>query len=182
MSQPDDRPPEEPSGSSDVEPQLDEDAVWAEIVANYGDRPEMGADPGPAEGPEGPATGRVVEEGPEVEERAQRASRNPRNIFDRSYLESSTEPGSEASWDDEGHFVPPPPPPLPTLEPRRKLAWIGMFGAPTVMLLAVVLGWQLPGWVGTLLVGSFVGGFVYLVATMPRRRPGDWSGDDGAVV
>ena len=45
MSQPDDRPPEEPSGSSDVEPQLDEDAVWAEIVANYGDRPEMGADP-----------------------------------------------------------------------------------------------------------------------------------------
>ena len=32
------------------------------------------------------------------------------------------------------------------------------------------------------LVGSFVGGFVYLVATMQRRRPGDWSGDDGAVV
>lgn len=175
MSQPDDRPPEEPSGSSDVEPQLDEDAVWAEIVANYGDRPEMGSsptDPDPEAGPVVERTGPMVEP---VETR-------PRNIFDRSYLESSTEPSSEATWEDEGHFVPPPPPPLPTLEPRRKLAWIGMFGAPTVMLLAVVLGWQLPGWVGTLLVGSFVGGFVYLVATMPRRRPGDWSGDDGAVV
>ena len=67
MSQPDDRTPEEPNGSSDVEPALDEDAVWAEIVANYGDRPVMGADPS------------VVEDGPpEVEERAQRASRNHR--------------------------------------------------------------------------------------------------------
>ena len=42
MSQPDDRPPEEPTGSSDVEPALDEDAAWAAIVANYGDRPAMG--------------------------------------------------------------------------------------------------------------------------------------------
>lgn len=170
MSQPDDRTPEEPTGSSDVEPKLDEDAVWAEIVANYGERPAMGSDPSS-----------------EVEERAKRASRNPeeprsRNLFDRSYIEATTEPTSEASWDDEGHFVPPPPPPLPRLEPRRKLAWIGMFGAPFVMLLAVVFGWTLPGWVGSLLVGSFVGGFVYLVATMQRRRPGDWSGDDGAVV
>ena len=124
----------------------------------------------------------MVEEGAERPSRNPRKPRSPRNIFDRSYVESSTELNSEASWDEEGHFVPPTPPPLPTLEPRRKLAWIGMFGAPTVMLLAVVFGWQLPGWVGTLLVGSFVGGFVYLVATMPRRRPGDWSGDDGAVV
>ena len=34
--------------------------------------------------------------------------------------------------------------------------------------------------VGHSMVG-FVGGFVYLVATMPRNR-GDWPGDDGAVV
>jgi hypothetical protein len=179
MSQPDDRPPEEPSGSSDVEPQLDEDAVWAEIVANYGERPQMGSSVADSDFPEPPSSDpEVGRPGPVVEP----VETRPRNIFDRSYLESSTELSSEATWDDEGHFVPPPPPPLPTLEPRRKLAWIGMFGAPTVMLLAVVFGWQLPGWVGTLLVGSFVGGFVYLVATMPRRRPGDWSGDDGAVV
>ena len=41
---PEDRPPEEPTGPSDVEPEsnLDEDAAWASIVANYGDRPAMG--------------------------------------------------------------------------------------------------------------------------------------------
>jgi hypothetical protein len=180
MSQPDDRPPEEPTGSSDVEPKLDEDAVWAEIVAHYGDRPEMGSP-----GPDDRAVG-ADPDLPDTEEPAQRSSRKPRNIFDRAYLESTTEPttelSSEATWDDEGHFVPPVPPPLPTLEPRRKLAWIGMFGAPALMLLAVVFGWHFPNWLGTLLVGSFVGGFVYLVATMPRRKPGDWSGDDGAVV
>jgi hypothetical protein len=175
MNQPDDRPPEEPTGSSDVEPALDEDAAWAAIVANYGDRPEMGST-GFDVGDDDRGTGeddRVVEP---VE------TTRPRNIFDRTYIESNTEQTAEASWDDEGHFVPPPPPPLPTLDPRRKLAWIGMFGAPTLMLLAVIFGWHFPSWLGTLLVGSFVGGFVYLVATMPRRRPGDWSGDDGAVV
>jgi hypothetical protein len=170
MSQPDDRQPEEPTGSPDVEPALDEDAAWAAIVANYGERPAMGS-PAPAvEDPEADQSSRTPR------------SDRPKNIFDRTYIEATTEKGPEASWDDEGHFVPPPPPPLPTLEPRRKLAWIGMFGAPTVMLLAVVFGWTLPGWVGSLLVGAFVGGFVYLVATMQRRRPGDWSGDDGAVV
>ncbi|HZJ06963.1 MAG TPA: hypothetical protein VFD59_16030, partial [Nocardioidaceae bacterium] len=83
---------------------------------------------------------------------------------------------------DEGHFVPPEPPPLPPIDPRRKLAWIGLFGAPVLMLTAVVLGWGYPGWVTATLVTGFVGGFGYLVATMPRRRPDDWSGDDGAVV
>lgn len=175
--QPDDRPPEEPTGSSDVEPALDEDAVWASIVANYGERPEMGS--APDEDPPDESGAPAVETGPPA---AQPAPPRPKNLFDRSYIEANTELTSEASWDDEGHFVPPPPPPLPTLEPRRKLAWIAMFGAPTLMLLAVVFGWHFPGWLGTLLVGSFVGGFVYLVATMPRDRPGDWSGDDGAVV
>lgn len=174
MTQPDDRPPEEPTGSSDVEPAPDEDAIWAAIVANYGDRPEMGSPPESGSSPDEPGT--LAAE--PVEARPAR----PKNIFDRTYIEANTEINSEATWDDEGHFVPPTPPPLPALEPRRKLAWIGLFGAPTLMLLAVVLGWHYPSWLGTLLVGAFVGGFVYLVATMPRKRPGDWSGDDGAVV
>jgi hypothetical protein len=164
--QPDDRPPEEPNnGSSDVERPWDEDAMWADIVANYGDRPEMGRAEDPA--PDVPKT-------------------RPKNLFDRSFIQATTEPtrelNTEASWNDEGHFVPPPPPPLPVVEPRRKLAWFGLFGAPALMLLGVVLGWTFPSWVSAVLVASFVGGFIYLVATMPRRRPGDWSGDDGAVV
>ena len=194
MTQPDDRNPDEPgTGSSEAEPSYDLDAEWAQIIANYGDRPAMGSDPEVEEGAERPS--RNLEDGgsPVVEEGAERLSRNHRNhrdprrnLFDRSYIESttesSTELNSEATWDDEGHFVPPEPPPLPTLEPRRKLAWIGLFGAPGMLLLAVVLGWHFPSWLGTLLVLAFVGGFGYLIATMPRSRPGGWGGDDGAVV
>jgi hypothetical protein len=79
---------------------------------------------------------------------------------------------------DEERFVPPPPPPLPRLAPDRLLAWAGVFGTPVVLLTAVVTGVHLPGWLGYLLVGAFVGGFVYLVSRMPRG-PGD-PADDGA--
>lgn len=89
---------------------------------------------------------------------------------------------SDATWNDEGHFVPPVPPPPPPLEPRRKLAWMGLFGFPALMLAAVLFGWRLPDWVELGLVVGFTAGFGYLVATMPRGRPGDGSGDNGAVV
>ncbi len=76
-------------------------------------------------------------------------------LFDRSYLDAQlaraerehAELETPASWDDEGHFVPPVPPPLPLLEPRRKLAWIGLFGSPLLMLVGVVLGWTYPTWI-----------------------------------
>jgi len=79
---------------------------------------------------------------------------------------------------DEDRYVPPPPPPLPHLTPDRFAAWTGVFGAPTVMLVALLLGIHFPAWLGYLLVAAFVGGFVYLVVQMPRgpRDPGD----DGA--
>lgn len=80
----------------------------------------------------------------------------------------------------EERFVPPPPPPLPRIEPRRRLAWLGLFGAPLLLLLLTVTGWSPPRLIVYALVAAFVGGFVYLVAAMPRgpRDPGD----DGAVV
>lgn len=84
--------------------------------------------------------------------------------------------------DDEEHYVPPEPPPLPHLDTRRKLAWFGLVGCPLVMLVGAVLGVPYPGWVALLMALAFVGGFVYLVATMPRRRNDDWGGDDGAVL
>ncbi len=159
--QPDDRTPEEPTGASGAEPALDEEAAWRLIVANYGDRAEL---------PDEPSTA---------------APR--RNVFDRSYVDAQPEPAagelnSSAGWDDEGHFVPPPPPPLPVVAPRRRLAWAGLFGAPLLMLVGVVLGFSYPSWISGLLVVGFIGGFVYLVATMSRKRRDDWSGDDGAVV
>jgi hypothetical protein len=194
--QPDDRQPEEPHGSSG----LDEDAAWRLIVENYGERPAMfdtesgEADP---EGPAGPGAGSseitddpdpdAATEAADRSDRPERPERPSGNVFDRSYLDSmhrraAPELNTEASWDDEGHFVPPPPPPLPVLDPRRKAAWIGLFGGPALLLVAVVLGWALPQWLVGGLVLGFVGGFVYLVATMPRSGGDGWSGGDGAVV
>lgn len=183
--QPDDRNPEDPSGGSEGAqpgPRLDEDAAWAEIVANYGDRPAMGGDA--SETTDAPAADEPDDDGTAAPGAADR------DLFDRSYLDAqlarqsrdTPELNSAATWDDEGHFVPPSPPPLPALEPRRKAAWIGLFGSPLLMLLGIVLGWTYPTWLSFLLVVGFVGGFGYLVATMPRGRHDGWSGDDGAVV
>ena len=179
--QPDDRNPEDSSGGSEGAqqgPRLDEDAAWAEIVAHYGDRPEMGSDT-----PEAAVTDEPAPDDPAP-------GPSDRGLFDRSYLDAqlarqardTPELNSAATWDNEGHFVPPTPPPLPSLEPRRKAAWIGLFGSPLLMLLGIVFGWTYPTWLSFLLVLAFVGGFGYLVATMPRGRGDGWSGDDGAVV
>ena len=126
----------------------DEDEVWRQIVANYGDAPSVDDAPRPAPEEELPAE-----------------------------PESTSVP---FAWEDEGRFVPPPPPPLPRPEPRRALAWLGLFGAPVVLLAALVFGVYLPGWLSLILVGGFIGGFVYLVSTMPSgpRDPGD----DGARI
>jgi hypothetical protein len=149
--------PDQPAGGASGDGAFDEEAAWRMIVENYGERPEMGApvEPDPPRHP------------------------LPANPFDRTFADSLD---TEATWQDEGHFVPPEPPPLPRPEPRRRLAWAGLFGTPVVLLLAAVLHLALPTWAVTLLVVGFVGGFVYLVATMPRTRHDDWPGDDGAVV
>jgi hypothetical protein len=89
-------------------------------------------------------------------------------------------PAPEELWAEEERFVPPPPPPLPHPPPVRLAAWSGVFGAPGVLLVALVLGIPLPPLVGYGLVGAFIGGFVYLVVHM-QRGPRD-PGDDGAVV
>jgi hypothetical protein len=158
MTRPDDEQPE--PGRPDGDHELDEAAAWADIVANYGDEPVD---------PDSPVV-EPVETRPVVET----------NLFDRAFVDSQdavVEP-----WDAEEHFVPPEPPPLPKLEPRRKLAWIGLFGAPLLMLIAVVAGLTFPDWFIALMVAAFIGGFIYLVATMSRRGSDDWPGDDGAVV
>ena len=79
---------------------------------------------------------------------------------------------------DQERFVPPAPPPLPHTTPDRYAAWTGVLGAPVFLVLTLLAGFQLPAWLGGVLVVSFVGGFVYLVFQMPRgpRDPGD----DGA--
>ena len=129
-----------------------EDEAWRAIVENYGDRPDLDPDDPPAEA--GPAT-----------------------TYDASYDESP-EPPAPGPAQHEERFVPPPPPPVPRTSPDRLAAWSGLFGAPVVLLVALVLSLPLPTWVGYVLVAWFVGGFLYLVVQMPSgpRDPGD----DGA--
>ena len=90
----------------------------------------------------------------------------------------STVPAELSPTYDEDRFVPPPPPPLPHVPRDRLLAWAGLFGAPTVLLTALVLGIQLPSLIGYLLIAAFIGGFAYLVVQMPRGPHDPY--DDGA--
>ncbi len=136
----------------------DEDEAWRQIVANYGDAPSV--EDGPRPEPE-PEPGPTLLPPPAVAGEPARTD-------------------TPFQWEDEGRFTPPPTPPLPRPEPRRALAWLGVFGAPSLLLVALVFGFYLPGWLSLALVGAFVGGFVYLVSTMPSgpRDPGD----DGARI
>lgn len=65
--------------------------------------------------------------------------------------------------------------------PRGRAGWrASLFLPPLLMLAAVVLDWTFPSWVTMGLVVAFIGGFVFLVATMPRDGGDGWG--DGAVV
>ncbi len=164
-----DRP--EPMPPEDPDHRLDIDAAFAEIVAHWEPStpdPDEPADPSPSE----PAdhAGAEPETAPEDSREdtapppAPRDDEALRELFRPAWQEEPL--NSSASWDDEGHFVPPPPPPLPTVEPRRRLAWGGLLAGPVIALLAFVLSVRVPDWAVLGLVLGFVGGFVYLVATM----------------
>ena len=84
--------------------------------------------------------------------------------------------------DDDDHFVPPEPPPMPRLDPVTKGAWVALFGGPGYLLIAVMLGWQVPSLAAFAAVACFVGGFATLVVRMGDRPPRDSGPDDGAVV
>jgi hypothetical protein len=90
------------------------------------------------------------------------------------------EPRDWVEPDEEDHFVPPPPAPVPRPTGIRLAAWLGLFGAPALALVLIVLGVTLPSWIGLLLITWFVGGFGYLVATMRKDAGDGW--DDGAVL
>jgi hypothetical protein len=130
-----------------------EDAAWQEIVANYGDRPLLENDTEQAPAVESPAPERT----PDLLE--------PLEVVDRD------------EWLEE-RFVPPAPPPLPRVAKDRFAAWTGVFASPILLLLATVLQIHLPTIVAWLLIGSFLGGFGYLVAQMPRGPRDPF--DDGA--
>lgn len=152
--------PREPGDATEPRGDADQDALWRSIVDNYGERHQLDdAVPEPPVTPPPPAH-------PEI--------RVPPSLRD---LDG---PRERVREDAEDHFVPPPPPALPRATPARTLAWLGLFGVPLLVLVAVVTRLTLPSWMGLLLMAWFVGGFVFLVASM---RPGPSEDhDDGAVL
>ncbi len=95
--------------------------------------------------------------------------------------------GSEADIDAEieravpdEHFVPPEPPPLPRADAITWASWLGVVGAPLLLVVLVAVGWT-PPWLMVGLTVAFVGGFALLVSRLGGdREPSD--PDDGAVV
>ena len=63
-----------------------------------------------------------------------------------------------------------------------KGAWAALFGGPAYLLVAVMVGWEVPGWAAFLAVAAFVGGFATLVVRMGDQPPRDSGPDNGAVV
>jgi hypothetical protein len=127
-----------------------EDAEWQSIVENYGDQPEVAPPPAPEPEPV------VFEVPPELG------------------------PRSWTATPEDDRYVPPPAPPVPRPHGLRAVAWFGLFGVPTIVLVCLVLNISLPSPLGLIALIWSVGGFCYLVATM--KGPGDDDWDNGAVV
>ncbi len=123
-------------------PRSNEDEAWRAIVENYGDRPGW------------------------------TRSRCPTSRARHSPTESDRLPGAsvDARTCARTGSCPRAPPPLPRVPRDRMLAWAGLFGSPTSCS-CLVAGIDIPPLLGYLLVGAFVGGFLYLVVQMPRGPP-----------
>src|SRR5262245_65387926 len=67
---------------------------------------------------------------------------------------------------DDEHYIPPDPPPLPRLDPVTKGAWAALFGGPGYLLVAVLLGWVVPGWIALCVDAAVVAGFAMIEVRM----------------
>jgi hypothetical protein len=130
-----------------------EDEAWRAIVDNYGERAQLD------------------------DESSDEAVPAP-----SAAAEPPASPVPDAVEEEpEERFVPPVPPPAPRQPLPKRLAWLAVLGSPALLVVALLVSYDVPPLVGYALVGGFVGGFGYLVATMQRsgeRNP--W--DDGAQL
>jgi hypothetical protein len=135
----------------EVDPDLDFDAAFAALVAQF-DQPDVVLDrPVPVD--TAPAPTPTAAPGPE-------------------------EPPHPPELDE--HFVPPEPPPLPRGDLYSRLAWFAVLGGPAFLLVAAFLGGNLPSILIVIAIAAFIGGFVTLVARMPGERSDD-DGDGAVV-
>ncbi len=156
---PDGRPATDPRPTSATDPGL---AALFEPLR----RAEAAADPAEDPAGDGPATGSRPNPA---------AASTPGADAPTGRRSADPEPDS---WDDEGHFTPPPPPDLPEGTPLTRLAWVGTLGGPAILLLSALTGWDPPRAV-TMGAGlAFLAGFSTLVWLLPEAREDGW--DDGA--
>lgn len=158
----------------------DVDAEFARLVAGYDDPPEPPTE-GVATQRPWPASEDVddVDDGSEPYEAD---AEEPAQLIG-GLVVSSTDPlNTEATWEDEGHFVPPTPPPLPRLDPLMLMAWVGVVGSVLVAVFATLVGWAIPQLLLLAMIVGFIGGIVVLIARLSREPPDPDHPDDGAVV
>jgi hypothetical protein len=180
-----------PQGERDDRPELDVDAAFAALVAEFG-RPTTGdVGPWPAAEDVDPdddtssadvagvdADPGLDDDGVDAALRA--ARRGPRHRLPDGGDAGFGYPGLDEPDDAEERFVPPDPPPITSTDLVSRLAWLGVIGGPLFLLIAALVAHELPTLVVLAALTAFIGGFVTLVARLPRDR-GD-GGDDGAVV
>jgi hypothetical protein len=170
-------------GEREDRPDLDVDAAFAAIVADFGRPLPAGSGPWPAaedveeDTPTDPGTEPDVFPDPAL---LRSTARGPRHRLPDDTADADRAGSSSSSGDPEDRFVPPEPPPITSTDLASRLAWLGVLGGPLVLLLAALTWSRLPTIVVILALAAFVGGFITLVARLPRER--DDGPDDGAVV
>jgi hypothetical protein len=185
-----DGPGDAAPGEREDHPELDVDAAFAAIVADFARPLPTGVGPWPASEdvdpdapPASPADDAAAFPDPA---RLRPTTRGPRHrlpdgSLDPGDLEEPARPDPAGAGEDEQErYVPPEPPPITSTDLASRLAWLGVLGGPLVLLLAALTWSHLPTLVVILTLAAFVGGFITLVARLPRER--DDGPDDGAVV
>jgi hypothetical protein len=188
------------SGDSEV----DVDAAWAQIIANWDEEADVRRPPEDCGGGERGALDDLAAEAAVAEpvdlgwDEIAMLTRQLREQADddldaaevhpvgwaphRSAGPRDADPTGPSLLDDldeDDHYEPPEPPPLPRPGLIGALGWLGAVGAPLFLLIAALFWRSVPAIIVGLSVISFIAGFVTLVMRMPDRHDGD---DDGAVV
>lgn len=158
----------------------DTDAVFQQIIADFGKDAEDPVPPWPVSEDVEPRRPRLRPTRPERSSddppRRRRTDPRPEPV---APLPDWVEP---EAVDDDGHYVPPPPPPVPRLAPRKLAAALALLAGlllmidPGLLLQPETTGWRT---FGVLLT---VGGAAALVWLMRDTPPGGRDSDDGAVV
>ncbi len=152
-----------------------EDAEWKSLVEQFNAPSAPGHDGAETPVPRWPAS-------EDVDEKYEPLIDVPAGLIVGDEPEDEPEPRPKRAADDPlDHYVPPEPARGPKLDWISRLAWLGLLGGPTLLILAALFDFG-DSRITALAVAGFIGGFLTLVIRMKDRLPQDDTPDDGAVV